>query len=190
VAVVVEQAGAGAGQDRSEVDAHRAGEASAQLAAPDRSTRAGRRDATLLATLYDTAARVQELADLTVRDIRVDDPAMAALTGKGRKTRHVPIDASTTALLAAYLAEQQLDRSGLRTIRCSSISTGSNSASSSAATTNSTWVPGSVPPTDLTTCLGFNDLGATAWRSRANCCTADPQVIRRMLNPGVRSDGK
>jgi integrase/recombinase XerD len=82
------------------------------LAAPDRSTRAGRRDATLLATLYDTAARVQELADLTVRDIRLDHPAMAALTGKGRKTRHVPIDANTTALLAAYLAEQHLDGPG------------------------------------------------------------------------------
>src|SRR5674476_1601369 len=51
------------------------------LAAPDRSTRTGRRNATLLATLYDTAARVQELADLTVRDIRLDHPAMAALTG-------------------------------------------------------------------------------------------------------------
>ena len=82
------------------------------LAAPDRSTRAGRRDATLLATLYSTAARVQELADLTVRDIRLDGPAIAALTGKGRKTRHVPIDANTAALLAAYLAEQQLGRSG------------------------------------------------------------------------------
>jgi integrase/recombinase XerD len=82
------------------------------LAAPDRSTRTGRRDATLLATLYDTAARVQELADLSVRDIRVDNPAMAALTGKGRKSRHVPLDANTTALLAAYLAERQLDRSG------------------------------------------------------------------------------
>ncbi len=82
------------------------------LAAPDRSTRAGRRDATLLATLYDTAARVQELADLTVRDIRLDHPPMAALTGKGRKTRHVPIDANTTSLLAAYLTEQQLDRPG------------------------------------------------------------------------------
>ena len=35
------------------------------LALPDRSTRQGRRDATLLATLYDTAARVQEIADLT-----------------------------------------------------------------------------------------------------------------------------
>jgi integrase/recombinase XerD len=82
------------------------------LALPDRSTRAGRRDAALLATLYDTAARVQELADLIVRDIRLDNPAMAALTGKGRKTRHIPIDTNTTALLAAYLAERQLDRPG------------------------------------------------------------------------------
>jgi site-specific recombinase XerD len=82
------------------------------LALPDRSTRNGRRDATLLATLYDTAARVQELADLTVRNIRLDDPAMAALTGKGRKTRHIPLDANTTALLAAYLAERHLDRLG------------------------------------------------------------------------------
>jgi integrase/recombinase XerD len=82
------------------------------LALPDRSTRQGRRDATLLATLYDTAARVQELADLTVRDIRLEDPAIVALTGKGRKTRHVPIDPNTTALLAAYLAERGLDRPG------------------------------------------------------------------------------
>jgi site-specific recombinase XerD len=82
------------------------------LALPDRSTRNGRRDATLLATLYDTAARVQELADLTVRDVRLDEPAIVALTGKGRKTRHVPIDQNTTALLADYLAERQLDRPG------------------------------------------------------------------------------
>ncbi len=82
------------------------------LAQPDRSTRRGRRDATLLATLYDTAARVQELVDLTVRDIRLQPPAMAALTGKGRKTRHVPLMANTAAILAAYLAEQSLDSPG------------------------------------------------------------------------------
>jgi integrase/recombinase XerD len=82
------------------------------LALPDRSTRAGRRDTTLLATLYNTAARVQELADLTVRNLRLDRPAMAALTGKGRKTRHLPIDANTAALLTAYLAEQQLNGPG------------------------------------------------------------------------------
>jgi site-specific recombinase XerD len=82
------------------------------LALPDRSTRQGRRDATLLATLYDTAARVQETADLTARDIRLKDPPMVALTGKGRKTRHVPVDTNTAALLAAYLAERHLGTPG------------------------------------------------------------------------------
>ena len=37
---------------------------------------------------------------------------MTALTGKSRKTRHVPIDANTAALLTAYLAEQHLDGPG------------------------------------------------------------------------------
>src|ERR1017187_7144346 len=82
------------------------------LALPDRSTRQGRRDATLLATLYDTAARVQELADLTVRDIRAEPPALAVLTGKGRKIRHVPLGGNTAALLDAYLVEHGLDKPG------------------------------------------------------------------------------
>jgi integrase/recombinase XerD len=82
------------------------------LAQPDRSTRHGRRDTTLLATLYDTAARVQELADLAIRDIRLQPPALAALTGKGRKTRHVPLTDNTAALLHAYLAEHHLNRPG------------------------------------------------------------------------------
>jgi len=89
-----------------------AGQTRRLLAQPDRSTRRGRRDATLLATLYDTAARVQELADLTVRDIRVEPPALAVLTGKGRKIRHVPLGGNTTVLLDAYLAEHGLDKPG------------------------------------------------------------------------------
>src|SRR6266516_8140760 len=91
--------------DRPAVTHLSAGQTRQLLALPDRSTRRGRRDATLLATLYDTAARVQELADLTVRDIRVEPPALAVLTGKGRKTRHVPLDTNAAALLTAYLAE-------------------------------------------------------------------------------------
>ncbi len=98
--------------DRPAVTHLSAGQTRQLLALPDRSTRRGRRDATLLATLYDTAARVQELADLTVRDLRLDNPAMASLTGKGRKTRHVPLDTNTAALLTAYLAERQLDSPG------------------------------------------------------------------------------
>ena len=80
------------------------------LAAPDRSTRQGRRDTTLLATLYDTGARVSELADLAVRGVRLQKPAMVSLTGKGRKTRHVPLDGGTVTLLASYLQEQRLDQ--------------------------------------------------------------------------------
>jgi len=82
------------------------------LAQPDRSTRRGRRDATLLATLYDSAARAQELADLTVRDVRTERPPMVTLAGKGGKTRHVPLGDNTTALLNAYLAEQGLNTPG------------------------------------------------------------------------------
>ena len=52
------------------------------LAIPDVSTKKGRRDQTLLSLLYDSGARVQELADLTVGDIRLDNPAQVKLTGK------------------------------------------------------------------------------------------------------------
>lgn len=82
------------------------------LAQPDRSTRHGRRDTTLLAVLYDTGARVSELVDLTVRDIRLAPPALVALTGKGRKTRHVPLTDNTVTLLRTYLTEHDLDRGG------------------------------------------------------------------------------
>ncbi|MCP3776698.1 site-specific integrase [Paenibacillus sp. MZ04-78.2] len=44
------------------------------LGQPDLSTASGRRDATLLSVLYDTGARVQELVDLRVRDVRLDPP--------------------------------------------------------------------------------------------------------------------
>ena len=37
---------------------------------------------------------------------------MAALTGKGRKTRHVPLMSNTAAILTSYLAEYRLDRPG------------------------------------------------------------------------------
>lgn len=79
------------------------------LAQPNRLRREGRRDAVLLAVLYDTGARVQELADLVVRDCRLTSPAVVTLTGKGRKTRQVPIMTPTVALLTPYLTEWHLD---------------------------------------------------------------------------------
>jgi len=47
----------------------------ALLASPDAETISGRRDMTLLSVLYDTGARVQELCDLRVRDIRLEHHA-------------------------------------------------------------------------------------------------------------------
>lgn len=82
----------------------------ALLAQPDQNTLAGRRDATLLSVLYDTGARVQELVDIRVRDLRLDPPAHVRLTGKGRKTRIVPLLGPTSDLIAGYIDEHSLDR--------------------------------------------------------------------------------
>lgn len=79
------------------------------LATPDASTKKGRRDQTLLSLLYDSGARVQEIADLTVGDIRLDTPAQVKLTGKGRKTRNVPLMDKTVSLIKNYIQEQKLD---------------------------------------------------------------------------------
>lgn len=73
------------------------------LAMPDPSNKNGLRDLVLLALLYDSAARVQEIIDLTVKDLRLDKPAVITLHGKGQKTRHVPITEKTKSLLQSYL---------------------------------------------------------------------------------------
>lgn len=55
------------------------------LEQPDVQKRGGRRDMVLLSVLYDTGARVQEICDLRVRDVRLESPALITLTGKGCK---------------------------------------------------------------------------------------------------------
>jgi site-specific recombinase XerD len=80
------------------------------LEQPDRNTLVGRRDLSILSVLYDTGARVQELVDLRVRDVRLDEPPVVSLTGKGRKTRYVPLMQNTAALLTRYIRESGLDR--------------------------------------------------------------------------------
>jgi site-specific recombinase XerD len=80
------------------------------LAQPDLRTREGRRDAVLLSVLYDTGARVQELIDLSVGDVRLDPPPQVRLWGKGRKVRAVPLMDNTVQLLRDHLLENHLDR--------------------------------------------------------------------------------
>ncbi|WZX00289.1 site-specific tyrosine recombinase XerD [Propioniciclava soli] len=66
----------------------------ALLAAPDRTTPIGLRDAALLELLYGTGARVSEVVGLDVDDVtaQLDDPDLGLrLFGKGRKERVVPL---------------------------------------------------------------------------------------------------
>jgi site-specific recombinase XerD len=65
---------------------------------------------TLLCTLYDTGARVQELIDLRACDVMLENPAVITLTGKGSKARRVPVMKNTAELLKRYLMEQNLDK--------------------------------------------------------------------------------
>lgn len=81
------------------------------LEQPDKHTSKGRRDLTLMSVLYDSGARVQELIDIKVCDVILDSPAVIILTGKGNKTRRVPIMKNTVSLLQYYLRENKLDSS-------------------------------------------------------------------------------
>ena len=73
------------------------------LEQPDRNIPHGRRDAVLLSLLYDTGARVQELVDLKVCDINLNDTVTIVLTGKGGKSRIVPVMKPTGELLRQYI---------------------------------------------------------------------------------------
>lgn len=75
------------------------------LAMPDTTTKIGRRDAMLLSLLYDTGARVQELVDITVGDVRLAAPATVRLVGKGNKARIVPLLHGTETLLREYMKD-------------------------------------------------------------------------------------
>jgi site-specific recombinase XerD len=76
---------------------------------PNTSNRLGRRDQTLLCLLYDSAARSQELCDVTVGDIKFGHPTRIKLYGKGRKTREIPLTDECSKLIKQYIKSQKLD---------------------------------------------------------------------------------
>ena len=77
------------------------------LKLPDTSKAIGQRDVTMLAALYATGARAQELCDITLKDITLATPSFPTkvrLTGKGnKKSRIVTIPTSCTAIITEYL---------------------------------------------------------------------------------------
>ncbi|MBI2841342.1 MAG: site-specific tyrosine recombinase XerD [Acidobacteria bacterium] len=72
------------------------------LAAPDRSTPGGIRDAAWLEMLYATGMRVSELVNLRLSNLRLDE-AYLRVTGKGGKERLIPVGDVAAARLQEYI---------------------------------------------------------------------------------------
>jgi len=79
-------------------------EMQAILDSPDRSTWSGQRDHAMLATFYNTGARVSEVAALQVRDADLEHRRCIQIIGKGRKQRQVPLWKSTVGILKSWKA--------------------------------------------------------------------------------------
>jgi site-specific recombinase XerD len=74
-------------------------EMGALLAAPDRRTGMGARDYALLLFLYNSGARADEAAKLTIGRLRLGEPASVRIFGKGNKTRVCPLWPATSSVL-------------------------------------------------------------------------------------------
>lgn len=73
------------------------------LAAPDTSTKNGLRDRAILELMYASGLRVSEVVHLKINNVDIDS-GIVTTTGKGSKTRRVPVGASAIEWLKSYLA--------------------------------------------------------------------------------------
>ena len=73
------------------------------LKIPDGHSEQGLRDLAMIALMYESGCRVQELIDLRVGDIVFRSPNTVTLTGKGNKARVVPISGNVADIIKTYL---------------------------------------------------------------------------------------
>lgn len=73
------------------------------LKMPDSHSTQGIRDLAMIALMYESGCRVQELIDLRVGDIVFRSPNTVTLTGKGNKARVIPISTNAANIIKAYL---------------------------------------------------------------------------------------
>ncbi|HDP0319657.1 TPA: tyrosine-type recombinase/integrase [Salmonella enterica subsp. enterica serovar Concord] len=79
-------------------------EMDALLVAPDRKTTLGERDYILLLFLYNSGARADEVARLTVDCLNLNEPAYVRVYGKGNKIRICPLWKQTALLLRSLIS--------------------------------------------------------------------------------------
>jgi integrase/recombinase XerD len=105
-------------------------EMNALVNAPNRNRWSGHRDSVMLATMYNSGARVSEIIRLNVEDLRLGPTATLRIHGKGRKERVIPLWKSTRKELSKWLSRintapgsplfpdrrrERLTRAGVRT---------------------------------------------------------------------------
>lgn len=69
----------------------------------------GRRDYALLALMFNTGARVQEIVSLQTTDLRLTAPHSVKFFGKGRRERICPLWPETARLLQQHILDSALD---------------------------------------------------------------------------------
>lgn len=74
------------------------------LKEPDFDSYSGIRDLAILSLLYESGCRVQELINLKYGDLSPASPATIMVTGKGNKTRIIPISSKAVSILNKYIA--------------------------------------------------------------------------------------
>lgn len=87
-------------------------EMDAVLDAPDSETWSGKRDRILFATMYNTGARVSEIAGSKVWDVKLNPGRTLRLLGKGRKERTLPLWKSTAKNLGKWIEGNHLAEDG------------------------------------------------------------------------------
>ena len=92
--------------DRPDISYLTRAEIDALLAAPDLTTRLGRRDRAMLAVAVQTGLRASELVGLRRQDVILGVGAHITCTGKGRKQRSTPLTAETAAVVSDWLRER------------------------------------------------------------------------------------
>lgn len=78
----------------------------ALMACPDAGTRTGKRDLTLMVVLYGTAARIDEVLSIKIRQLHLNGVnPYVSIVGKGNKIRTLPLQPKAVAHIRVYMRE-------------------------------------------------------------------------------------